>query len=136
MAEYPEITKLPQYLEEPPRTIYHRILTMKGKPPIRQKAKHLQADIAAEVEKEFQNYVKSGLCSVSDSEWAAPIIVKKKHGKIRIIGDYHLLNNITERDSYPILNLQDSTENLDGKTNFSSIDLVCAFHNIVIHPED
>jgi len=62
--------------------------------------------------------------------------VKKKHGKIRIIADYRLLNNITERDSYPIPNLQDSTENLAGKTIFSSIDLVRAFHNIVIHPED
>jgi len=67
LAEFPELTKPPQYLEEPPRTIYHRILTMKGKRPIRQKARRLRADIVAEVEKEFQNYVKSGLCSVSDS---------------------------------------------------------------------
>jgi len=129
------LTKAPQYLENPPKTVYHRIVTGENG-PIRQKPRRLRKEVAAEVEKEFRNNVKCGLCSVSDSEWATPLVVRRKKGKMRIIGDYRLLNAITERDSYPIPNLQDSTQNLAGKTVFSTIDLVRAFHNIVIHPDD
>jgi len=61
----------------------------------------------------------------------------KIKSKIRVNGDYRLLNAVTKQDSYPIPSLQDFTQNLAGKTVFSTIVLVRTFHNIiVIHPDN
>ncbi|BHF60491.1 hypothetical protein SprV_0100345600 [Sparganum proliferum] len=50
--------------------------------------------------------------------------------------DYRTLNNITVSDRYPVQPLQDFAGALFGKSVFSKIDLVRAFHQVPIAPED
>lgn len=50
--------------------------------------------------------------------------------------DFRFLNRITKPDRYPIPHIQDFTHALEGMKVFSKIDLVRAFHQIPIHPED
>nr|VZH92911.1 unnamed protein product [Spirometra erinaceieuropaei] len=54
----------------------------------------------------------------------------------RACGDYRALNNITMPDRYAVPHLQDFAGALFGKTVFSKIDLVRAFHQIPIAAED
>ncbi|BHF85942.1 hypothetical protein SprV_1002911800 [Sparganum proliferum] len=54
----------------------------------------------------------------------------------RLCGDYRALNNITMPDWYPVPHLQDFAGALFGKTIFSKIDLVRAFHQIPIAAGD
>nr|VZI40174.1 unnamed protein product [Spirometra erinaceieuropaei] len=54
----------------------------------------------------------------------------------RPCGDYRALNSATIPDRYPTPHLQDFAGALLGKAAFSKIDLVLAFHQIPVAPED
>jgi Reverse transcriptase (RNA-dependent DNA polymerase)/RNase H-like domain found in reverse transcriptase len=88
-------------------------------------------------EEEFAALEKAGILSHSTSPWASPLhMVPKKDGSWRPCGDYRRLNTITVPDRYPLPNLMDLSANMDGCTVFSKIDLVKAFHQVPIAPED
>jgi Reverse transcriptase (RNA-dependent DNA polymerase) len=57
-------------------------------------------------------------------------------GSWRPCSDYRRLNAITVPDSYPLPTLMDLSGNMDSCMVFSKIDLVKAFHQVPIAPED
>ena len=56
--------------------------------------------------------------------------------KYRIVGDYRALNAITKRDSYPIPHIHSFSSKLAGMHYFSKIDLMSAYHQIPMSPDD
>jgi hypothetical protein len=63
-------------------------------------------------------------------------MVPKKDGSWRPCSDYRRLNMITTPDKYPLPNMQDLSNGLDGCSVFSKIDLVKGYHQIPVAPED
>nr|VZI04719.1 unnamed protein product [Spirometra erinaceieuropaei] len=87
---------------------------------------------------EFEHMLQRGIIRPSESPWASPLhmMPKTKSGDWQPCGDYRTLNSATIPDRYPVPVLQDIAGALFGKAVFSKIELVRAFHQIPVAPED
>ncbi len=63
-------------------------------------------------------------------------MIPKKDRSWRPCGDYRHLNLIPTPDKYPLPNMQDLSNGLDGCKVFSKIDLVKGYHQIPVALED
>jgi len=64
------------------------------------------------------------------------LLVAKNDGTFRPCGDYRRVNAVTKPDRYPLPQIHDFAANLAGRTIFSKLDLVCAYHQIPIAKDD
>ena len=73
----------------------------------------------------------------SSSPWSSPLhVVPKPSRGWHPCGEYRRLNAVTVDDRYPVPRLQDFTATLAGKTIFSKIDSVRAYHQVPMTPND
>jgi hypothetical protein len=81
--------------------------------------------------------VHDGTARPSESSWSSPLhIVPKKDYGWRPCGDYRALNARTIPDCYPVRHIHDYSHQLSGCHFFSKIDLVRAYNQIPVHPDD
>lgn len=72
----------------------------------------------------------------SESEYASPILlVKKKDGRDRLCVDYRALNQIIEKERYPLPLIEDQIDRLGKAKYYIAIDMNNGFYQIAIEPE-
>jgi len=75
----------------------------------------------------IQDMLAKNLIEPSNSPWSSPMLLVKKppdaNGKVawRCVIDYRALNNVTVKDAFPLPNIQDMFDSLQGSHYFSTL---------------
>ena len=88
------------------------------------------------VRKEIQKLEEQGIIVKSKGPWASPIVpVPKPDGTVRICIDYRRLNNITIKDPYYMVTLEEILDRVGNSKVMSKIDLSKGYYQIEVHPD-
>lgn len=107
--------------------------------PVFLKARKIPFSMVKTVEDELEKLVAEGvLTKVNSSNWATPIVpVKKSQNRVRICGDYkQTVNPNLVVDKHPLPTVDELFASLAGGKKFSKIDLVQAYLQLEVAPED
>ena len=86
-----------------------------------------------ELKAQLQELVDGGFIRPSISPWEALVLfVKKKDGTWRLCIDYRQLNKVTIRNKYPLPQIDDLFDQLQGAKVFSNIGLRSGYHQLRI----
>ena len=106
-------------------------------PPIQSRVYRTDLIKQQHLSKTIDEMLESGQIEKSHASWSSPVLlVKKKDGSYRFVVDYRQLNNVTERDCYPLPRIEDTLNRLNGHQLFTKMDLRSGYHQIRIHPDD
>ena len=87
--------------------------------------------------KTLTELLDNGFIRISNSPAAAPVIfVKKPGGALRFYVDYRQLNEISRKDSYSILRIDETLRTIAAAKYISKVDVISAFHRIRVKDGD
>ena len=133
--KFPMVFSAPNYNAPVVHSVVHRIDTKGPLPSCT--PRRLPPDRLKIAKSEFEEMVRVGICRPSNSPCSSPLLmVSKANNQWRPCGDYRRLNNVTIPDRYGIPHIHSFADQLYGKSVFSKIDMVKAFHMIPVDPKD
>ena len=119
-----DIGKLPENFGE------HDIVLENHK-PIRQKPYKIPFAKEKIVDSCIEKMLKMKIIEPSNSDWASPIVLVKKHdGSERFCVDYRKVNEATIKDSFPMPSVEDKLNKLSGCCIFSKLDCTSGYWQV------
>ena len=114
--------------------VQHQIHTGEH-PPIKQRPRREPLGMQGAVKEELQKMLDKKIIEPSNSAWASPIVlVKKRDNTIRFCVDYRKLNEVTQKDAYPLPRIEDNLDALRGSKLFSTLDLASGYWQVQMDP--
>ena len=104
--------------------------------PVRDKMRRFSPDAMKEIDAQVQEMIQNGICRPSNSPWSSQVLLaRKKDGTMRFVIDYRKLNDLTVKDDYPIPNMKDLIDDIEGSQFFSCMDMPSAYWHIPMDEE-
>jgi hypothetical protein len=131
VREYPDV--FPAELPGMPldRDIEFLIELLPGMPPISKRPYRMPINELVEHKKQIAELQAKGYIRPSSSPWGAPVLfVEKKDGTQQMCVDYRSLNEVTIKNKYPLLRIEDLFDQMKGASIFSKIDLRSGYHQL------
>lgn len=127
ITEFQHLFKEPTEL--PPHTQFdHRIPLLPNVKPV---------NVKDEIEKQVAQMLHQGIIQTSVSPFASLVLlVKKKDGSWRFCIDYRALNEVTVKNKYPMLVVEELLDELAGVQCFTKLDLRSGYHQISLEEYD
>ncbi|KAK9209596.1 hypothetical protein WN944_001963 [Citrus x changshan-huyou] len=136
LKDYEEIFQEPTKLP-PSRGIDHYIPLKKGVEPVNVRPYCYVYFQKAEIEKQVEEMLRSGLIRSNTSSFSSPVLlVKKTDGSWWFCTDYQTLNEVTIKDRFPIPTVEDMLDELHGAASFTKLDLRAGYHQLRVNPPD
>ena len=88
------------------------------------------------IKNEVKYLIENNLAEPSNSPWASPcILVPKPDNTYRLCTDFRKLNDVTKKDSYPLVRIDDLIDEV-GKSNFvTKLDLLKGYYQVPLSPK-
>ena len=116
--------------------VTHTIQTGNAK-SIKQRAYKSSPNQLEFIKNEITTMLEKGIISSTISPWSSPVVVvPKKNNKKRLCIDYRKLNEVTEKDIYPMSVVDDLLETFNGAKWFSCLDLASGYWQVAMNDED
>ena len=88
-------------------------------------------DKLKELKDQLKELLDKGLVRPSISSWGAPVLfVRKRDGSLQRYIDYLKLNKVTIKNRYPLPQIDDLFDQLQGASYFSMIYLRSGYHQL------
>ena len=141
-----EEEKLQRFLEEelkkfqnvtgPTPVLSHKIRVKPHTAPIKQRYRPRNPAMQAIIDQEVAEMEKEGIIEPSNSAWSSPVvIVKKKNGKARFCIDFRKVNEVTEKDAYPLPQVTATLDKLRGARYLTTLDLKSGYWQVPLTPD-
>lgn len=115
--------------------IEHRIRLTTDQ-PIKQRYRPRNPAMQAIINREVQKMEEAGVIESSQSAWSSPsVLVRKKDGTHRFCIDFRKLNDVTEKDAYPLSHIATTLDKLRGAKYLSTLDLKNGYWQVLLAPE-
>lgn len=109
--------------------IEHTITTNAA--PIKQRYYPVSPVIQKHIDAELDKMLELGIVEKSNSAWSSPILlIKKKDNSYRFCVDFRKVNQVTEKDAYPLPYVSSILDRLRGATFITSLDIKSAYWQI------
>ncbi|KII72711.1 Retrovirus-related Pol polyprotein from transposon gypsy [Thelohanellus kitauei] len=96
--------------------------------PVSNKCRRLPKALKNEAETTVKRMLEAGIIRPSRCSWRSPVTMPlKKNGKRRFAIDYRILNESTKPSQYPLPDVDELLERLQGSKIFSTLDLKAAY---------
>ena len=117
--------------------VQHRLYVKPNTRPINARGRRLPVKHLPKVKKAIEEMLKLNVIEECQSEWCSGIVpVSKKDGSIRVAVDYRPINEVCQKDAYPMPRIDEIIERLTNAKVFSKLDLTKGYYQVRIHPDD
>ena len=121
LHDYQDVFQKPNQPLGPTSVLKHKIKLIPGAEPFRSVPYRITPLQREEVNRQVQEMLKQGIIVESDSPYSSPVLlVKKADCSQRFVVDMRKLNNITDKDSFPLIRIDDALDSLSGSRYFAT----------------